>query len=264
MLHGRLERVERDRLPFDLWQWATPTRPVAGKDELMRMARTGEGMCGCGGGWSAMDPDFQALGLHLQASHESELPEEMRESAEISGGWLLYPVFGPLSGMRAVQAFFGLSGGNANFLFLPHSYPENNGRPPARLVAQRVKMLMQFGDAYAMPPGDRSGPADFIVEVTGDFGLRIDGRIVGAAAAHALLVPATPGQLRGLFVGLNDPRAPRDPEVSGDTYTRRAPPSRILEDEAGRMLNFGALADRLRTIVAARARRRQREAAPAG
>ena len=84
-----LERVERERLGFNMEKWYADRVPC--------------GTVCCAGGWAALDPVFNAEGLR---THH----------------FISTPNFDDHAGYEALGMFFGLNRGCCRSLFDPHAY----------------------------------------------------------------------------------------------------------------------------------------------
>ncbi len=109
-----LERVERERLGFNMGIWH---------------ASTDQHSCGttcCAGGWAALDPVFNAEGLAL----------------EHYAGGISTPAFGDRTHYGAIQEFFGLEVESAVFLFNPNTYSLlNRDIRPHHVIANIRELL---------------------------------------------------------------------------------------------------------------------------
>lgn len=109
-------------IKFDLGCWAAPSdedRPWEGKVVPVSCDTTA-----CAVGLACISGAFQAEGLGFKIEYEA-----------------LSPVFGELAEWKAVKSFFGISGLQAEYLFMDTSYDDEptEGADGERVVAQRIR-----------------------------------------------------------------------------------------------------------------------------
>jgi hypothetical protein len=107
-----LERVERERLPFDMG--------TLGGGEDCETAT-------CAEGWAARDPKFQSAGLHI---------------TEDAVGHIV--AFDGKTSYSALATFFDIHEDDAEFIFDAH--PKIDWRNPQYVIA-RIREVLAMGDA---------------------------------------------------------------------------------------------------------------------
>lgn len=123
----RVMESVRDRgLPLNMWGW------------IQESAEHACGMVCCAGGWAALDPAFNALGL-------TAVVRDSRPGHGLSG-----VTFKGMSAFAALEEFFGLTSAQTEFLFAPHRYCDAEGFVRSDVtpddVIARVRHLLNGGN----------------------------------------------------------------------------------------------------------------------
>ena len=126
-----LDTVPRNK--FDIGRWFSPVGEGAvfpvGEIPVVGACNT----TACAAGWATTIPTFKRAGLHLEPSERYGVDGE-------TGLVVMIPAYGDLRTQLALEAFFGLPGRLAEFIFMPIGY--RNGYATPKEVAKKIRRVV--------------------------------------------------------------------------------------------------------------------------